>query len=405
MILPTSSHTRRELAENAQASAEAEARYWTCFTWFPSTESTATTSVGGGAGEEYHSPLSTSSWGSTHLFKKIQINPPGDPPLSSCEKFYQFLSSSPHIAPLVEDLCVVTVLVDPETLDEEHQASWITGDTTLSLILPLLNLTRISLLENAATHCRRYSMNWSKMERPLKSALISVFSSSRLEAVHIRGIVIESAVQLLSLFSEATGLKEMSLSHLYFRPEDRSEPWPESQLWRSQLQSLLIHLGHVRTLTVAAHSTEINKIVRAAKYVERLRVFLPFGVWTSEFLGTNLHSCTCPSVDRYWRCWVPCSKLVRPILASSISNLRAAGKIQDFSSHAEFATINTTLDQLCDLKTIELCRLNSKYWNTTDTFAQWEAAVQAALPSLERRGMLRITENDLDQDIAYHRWE
>ncbi|KAF8217651.1 hypothetical protein K438DRAFT_1952527 [Mycena galopus ATCC 62051] len=328
----------------------------------------------------------------------------------------------PHIAPLVEDLCVVTVLVDPETLDEEHQASWITGDTTLSLILPLLNLKRISLLENAATDCRRYSMNWSKMERPLKSALISVFSSPRLEAVHIRGIVIESAVQLLSLFSEATGLKEMSLSRLYFRPEDRSEPWPESQLWRPQLQSLLvnasgsplfcrylvnsqIHLGHVRTLTVTAHSTEINKIVRAAKYVERLRLFLPFGVWNPEFLGTNLRSLHLSQCASILAMLGAVLKTCPPDTCLEHIKLEGRGQMQDFSSHAEFATINTTLDQLCDLKTIELCRLNSKYWNTTDTFAQWEAAVQAALPSLERRGMLRITENDLDQDIAYHRWE
>ncbi|KAF8217640.1 hypothetical protein K438DRAFT_5912 [Mycena galopus ATCC 62051] len=186
----------------------------------------------------------------THLFKKIRFNPPDNPfSLPSCQKFYRLLSSSPHIAPLVEDLCIVTVLADrPSDLlthfngecMRERNISWITADTTLALVLPLLNLKRISLLENATADCRIYSMNWSKMERPLKSALTSVFSSPRLEAVHIRGIVIESPVQLLSLFSEATGLKEMSLSRLCFRQKDRSESWPESQLWRPQLQSLLV---------------------------------------------------------------------------------------------------------------------------------------------------------------------
>ncbi|KAF8206413.1 hypothetical protein K438DRAFT_1817158 [Mycena galopus ATCC 62051] len=237
-----------------------------------------------------------------HIFRKIQINPPEDPPLSSCEKLYQFLSSSPHIAPLVEDLCIVLVGSKASISMQEHHVSWIMADRTLSLVLPLLELKRISLVENAPPDWNsggKYSMNWNKMEQPLKSALASVFSSPNLEAVHLRGIMIESPCQLLSLFSEATALEEISLSRLYFtqRRQDQLERWPESQPWRPQLRSLLahdfdnlpfchylvnpqIHLANVRSLTLSTnYSDTVNTIIQGTKLecsggVEHLRVFI-----------------------------------------------------------------------------------------------------------------------------------
>jgi hypothetical protein len=85
-----------------------------------------------------------------------------------------------------------------------------------------------------------------KLGRRLQSALASVFSSLNLETVHLRGMVIGSSCQLLSLFSEAAALKELSLSRLYFTEEQWAERdlWPESQLWRPKLRSLLVNDFH-----------------------------------------------------------------------------------------------------------------------------------------------------------------
>lgn len=241
----------------------------------------------------------------THIFKKIELTPPPEP-LSSynaCQKFCHLLSSSPHIGPLVEDLCIV--LVGPETsfeydsdgeyLEERH-VTWVMAGRTLSLVLPLLDLKRISLIENAPIDWNsggEYSMDWTTMGRQLKSALTNVFSSPRLEAVRLRGIVIESPCQLLSLFSEATALKEMSLSRLYFTQRwDQRELWPESRPWRPQLRSLLvadtqgdvfvryivnprIDLTHVSALTISTDAAECrNKIIQVTSGgVKHLRLW------------------------------------------------------------------------------------------------------------------------------------
>jgi hypothetical protein len=169
-------------------------------------------------------------------------------------------------------------------------------DRTLPLILPLLDLKRISLTENAPYRSDGWkdSMSWHKMGQRLTSALTNVFSSPRLEAVHLRGIVIESPYQLLSLFSEATALKEMSLSRLYFTQRAQRDMWPESQPWRPQLRSLLIadncdnfspslvnpriDLTHVRSLTLAMNLPERReKVLQATKSgsggVEHLRLW------------------------------------------------------------------------------------------------------------------------------------
>ncbi|KAJ7863801.1 hypothetical protein B0H14DRAFT_462298 [Mycena olivaceomarginata] len=190
-----------------------------------------------------------------HIFKKIEISHP----LSSCEMFHKLLCSSPHIAPLVEDLCIVSVLEthplfgsdmfsDPDRgrlrleLDM-RRVSWVMSSGTLALVLPLLNLKRISVIENATPQrsSEEYAVNWNKLDQHLQSALAGVFSSPRLEAVHLRGVVLESPCQLLSLFSEATALKEMSLSRLYCTQQ---EPWPESRIWRPTLRSLLLNDLH-----------------------------------------------------------------------------------------------------------------------------------------------------------------
>jgi hypothetical protein len=255
----------------------------------------------------------------TLIFRKIEIKPPD--PLSSsfntCQRFYKLLTASPRIAPIVEELCVVTVgsetsfgyTPDGEYLTERLVA-WVMDDRTLPLILPLLDLKRISLTENAPYRSDGWkdSMSWHKMGQRLTSALTNVFSSPRLEAVHLRGIVIESPYQLLSLFSEATALKEMSLSRLYFTQRAQRDMWPESQPWRPQLRSLLIadncdnfspslvnpriDLTHVRSLTLAMNLPERReKVLQATKSgsggVEHLRLWC-IGSDCQSFLSTPL---------------------------------------------------------------------------------------------------------------------
>jgi hypothetical protein len=199
----------------------------------------------------------------------------------------------------VKDLCIVSVF--PETpVNADSYGGYMAG-RTLSLILPLLDLTRISIVENGSTHHSgmAYSRSWDKMEQTLKSALASVFSSPRLEAVHLRGLVLESPRQLLSLFSKATALKELSLSRLYFTQHwSRHERWPESQLWHPKLRSLLVNdfytggfsqyfvhpqidLTSVRTLTVATHLRK--QIIRATNRglpggVEHLSLWVAYDI-------------------------------------------------------------------------------------------------------------------------------
>ncbi|KAJ6572302.1 hypothetical protein B0H19DRAFT_1256195 [Mycena capillaripes] len=242
-----------------------------------------------------------------HIFRKAEILPPPKPRPSQtpCQKFHKLLTSSPHIAPLVEELSVV--------LGSERHVSWITTCRTLPLVLSLLNLKRISLTANGWKNAGDFNMDWAKMGRQLKSALVNVFSSPRLEAVHLRGIGVESPRLLLSLFSQATSLKQLALSRLYFTQQrDQHEPWPESQPWRPQLQSLLlsdngwddlcsilvnprIDLTAVVSLTIITESSEWrNKIIQATKGgsggVEHLRLWHIWSDWDWEFLSPNLRS-------------------------------------------------------------------------------------------------------------------
>jgi hypothetical protein len=234
-----------------------------------------------------------------HIFKKIEIISSSD----TSQRFYEFLCSSPHIAPLVKDLCIVSVLEKfPETCAYLDPSGNYMSGRTLSLILPLLTeLKRISVVESGDVIQTRakFSRSWSKMDQPLQSALANVFSSPRLEAVHLRGLVLESPCHLLSLFSEAAALKEMSLSRLYFtQGEGRHEPWPESQLWHPKLRSLLLNtpsfnlcqylvnpqidLTHVRTLRLATPSPEQRKkmvlatSLRHSRGVEHLGLYLAY---------------------------------------------------------------------------------------------------------------------------------
>ncbi|KAJ6572290.1 hypothetical protein B0H19DRAFT_681313 [Mycena capillaripes] len=373
-----------------------------------------------------------------HIFRKIEILPPPKP-LSSrnlCQRFHKLLTSSPHIAPLVEELSVV--LVGSETsfaydddgvyLEKRH-VTWIMTCRTLPLILPLLNLKRISLTENAPVDWNNagdFSMNWAKMGRQMKSALVNVFSSPRLEAVHLRGIVVESPRLLLSLFSQATSLKKLALSRFYFTQQwDQREPWPESQPWRPQLQSLLvadvqsdnfccylvnprIDLTAVASLTVVTDSSEWrDKIIQATRSgsggVQHLRIWYMRMDWSHELLSSNLRSIHFFSRSIFW--------LLNALLKAcphdmciELIVLETNGRMYNPVKPELEATIESAAARLRFLKTVEFKAILIES-TRFHTFDQWETAVRAAVPSLVRRGMLRVTEAQWSADDVHHGWE
>ncbi|KAJ7868636.1 hypothetical protein B0H14DRAFT_2729862, partial [Mycena olivaceomarginata] len=265
----------------------------------------------------------------------------------------------------------------------------------LSLILPLLTeLKRISINQNGdlAQTRAEFSRSWSKMDQPLQSALANVFSSPRLEAVHL-----------------PTALKEMSLSHLYFTQTEWHEPWPESQLWRPKLRFLLLNassfdlcqylvnpqidLTHVRTLRLATRWPEQRKKMVLATSLRRSRGVEHLGLWVAydfearrpdlspDLFATNLRS-------------------IHFVSASMVRLLVVFVKTCSHDSRLEYVTldsfpdvwrdtpfpklqtaINATVAHLPALKTIEM--------NATPT--PWETDMHTAFSSLIRRGILRIT--------------
>jgi hypothetical protein len=308
---------------------------------------------------------------------------------------------------------------------------------TLSLILLLLTeLIRISIIENgdSTQTSAKFSRSWSKVDPPLQSALANVFSSPRLEAVHLCGLVLESPCHLLSLFSEATALKEMSLSRLYFtQDKGRHEPWPESQLWRPKLQSLLLNvfstdlcqylanpqidLTHVRTLTLATPLPEQRKkMVQATKLrlsrgVEHLGLYLAYNfemhIFDCEYLLHPMHprltKISVVSPDLF-------TTNLRSIHFFSHSIVKLLGvfvKTCPHDSCLEYVTldvftylpqaapdlelytaIDATVDHLPALKTIEVRWIVD---GSSATLTQWESGVHTVVSSLVRRGVLRLT--------------
>ncbi|KAJ6588096.1 hypothetical protein B0H19DRAFT_1057349 [Mycena capillaripes] len=373
----------------------------------------------------------------TYIFNKIEIKPPQDS-LSSqntCQKFHQLLTSSPHIAPLVDELCIVLVGTetsfeydsDGQYLEDRH-VTWIMADRTLSLVLPLLDIKGISLVENAPVDWNSYGefcMDWNTIHPQLKTALADVFSSPRLKSVHLRGIVVEYPCQLLSLFSDATSLNDMSLSRLYFTQRwDQRDPWPESQPWRPQLRSLLvseissdsfcrylinveIDLAHVSSLTVATDSIEWReKLMQATNSgVEHLRLRYLQAPWIGDSIksvfGANLRS-------------------IHFFTVSTFRLMDALFKYCPHDTRLEFITfegpenedvildsLNATIDvAIVYLPTLTMVEVRAYLWSDLETpFPAWSAAVISSLPSLVRRGMLTVTEIQMTEHEPHHGWE
>ncbi|KAF7342505.1 hypothetical protein MVEN_01840400 [Mycena venus] len=252
------------------------------------------------------------------------------------------------------------------------------------------------------------------MARQLKSALTNVFSSPRLEAVHLRGIALESPRQLLSLFSEATALNQLSLSQVDFSQQDQPEPWPESQPWRPRLRSLLvadlryesdpfirylvhpqIDLSAVKSLTIAAESKESkDKILQATKVgsggVEHLRVQWnqPPDINQHHF-GANLRSIHFHTISLF--------RLLEAFFRACPHDSGVQHVTFEGYGHPECddAGIEATV---AHLQFLDMVHIMGKTTGRFGTFSAWTEAARAAVPSLVRRGKLRMTKSDRAND-------
>ncbi|KAJ7766382.1 hypothetical protein DFH07DRAFT_955433 [Mycena maculata] len=371
-----------------------------------------------------------------HVFNKIDILPPsldGARP-SPCEKLYKLLTTSPHLTPLVNELNIVIVgsetsfdfNSDGEYLVEPH-VPWIMSEGSegsLALVLRLLDLKRIAILENGPWEwntLRAFSMNWNKMGQALKSALAAVFSSPLLESVHLRGIIVESPAQLFSLFSEATSLKEMSLSRVYFNQRwDARDAWPESQLWCPRLRFLLISdlggdslcryflnpridLTHLASVTIATHLEGWRrKLVQAvvSSATEHPCLFRPHPDFLPSVLGANLRSIHYFTTDMFQLMAAAFAAYTRE---SCLETVVFEGPARGVATRTEDAKVDSALVHLPNLKTVEV---QAYLWADMDIpLNMWSAQVQASLPSLVQRGLLTLTQiQRADRDV-HHGWE
>ncbi|KAJ7111339.1 hypothetical protein C8R44DRAFT_257652 [Mycena epipterygia] len=342
-----------------------------------------------------------------HIFRTVEITPPvPGKPHSPCQQLYKLLTSTPHVAPLIDELHIVLDLV-------EQQVPWIMIGRTLSLVLPLLDLKRISIVENGSAGWNaggRFSMDWNKLGRTLKAALTDVFSSPRLQSVHLRGIVVQSPSQLLSLFSEATALKELSLSRVYFtQRQDEHKPWPQSQPWRPQLRSILVSdfpgkplscylinhqmdLTHLRSLrlTTTQWRSEILQVIKSSR-VEHLKlcglhlhVYRPVIPLISPQLR-SIHFFTLQTFPFLAALYQECSHDTRleTIIFEGLAQ-------QPNSDQALDLIVESTVAQLRHFQRVEIKACIRVPSHTT--FSAWSAAVRSSLPSLVSRGMLTLTE-------------
>ncbi|KAJ6447473.1 hypothetical protein C8R45DRAFT_1224884 [Mycena sanguinolenta] len=316
----------------------------------------------------------------TWIFNKVEILPPKnrDDEDSPCGKFHKLLTRSPHIASLVDELQIL--LVGSETSFaydedgnylEERQGPWVMSGRTLSLVLALLNLRGISLIENSPPVWNEYgafSMHWNRLGRSLKSALAAVFSSPKLEMVRLRGIVVESPTQLLALFSEATSLKEMSISRVHFTHiRDEPTPWPESQVWHPQLHSLLV--SDISTIGRNDDSGQTQAAISGV--TQHLTLYKPR--WDANALTSILTPTNSP--------------LERIVFEGPIETLRLL-RGQDLAIDAR---IGSAIAHLSVLKSVEMRAYTWTGEHNDIRFHKWADDIRVALPSLAGCGRLILT--------------
>ncbi|KAF7360246.1 hypothetical protein MVEN_00753400 [Mycena venus] len=188
-----------------------------------------------------------------------------------CEKLSRLLESSPHLASFIRDLRIVDndPRLDPWVLSEAR---------TLSRILPLFDLKRISV------RCKREALDWDKMHRELKTSLLRIFASPRLEAIQLHGLLLSAPPEcpLFHVFKDSQpNLQHLSFSYRLRDKRRRSLSPPP--VWAPKLCSLVIDADYavdlldgfssaamdysrLRTLILSGFSfSEMNKVLYAMK--------------------------------------------------------------------------------------------------------------------------------------------
>ncbi|KAJ7608359.1 hypothetical protein FB45DRAFT_946503 [Roridomyces roridus] len=180
-----------------------------------------------------------------HLFKKVEFLPPSRSGDNPCKKFHQSITSSPHLAALVQELRIVTydAPVDPNA--HNLPECWVAAEGTLLRILPLLQLKGISIVDNdmRVGLGRGPRLDWNRLDESLRSALATVLSSATLESVRLRDLIIRSPRELLSLFGASASLRSLSISRVQFSTlpaAGKHDTWPHSEIWRPRLTCLLV---------------------------------------------------------------------------------------------------------------------------------------------------------------------
>ncbi|KAJ7126279.1 hypothetical protein C8R44DRAFT_874644 [Mycena epipterygia] len=197
-----------------------------------------------------------------HLFHKVILGPPAAPSgngikkLTHCQKLLRLLESSPHLSPLIQDL---RILDDDLLVD-----SWIfRAGRTLSALLPLLHLKRISI------RCRAAYLDWNRIPRGLRASLEGVLASPGLLSVQLHGVLYDPPeCPLFRIFKDSHTLEHLSFSYMQklegeFARALQLDPPHSSRLvtpsvWAPKIRSLVIdkmndhHIHLLRALSSSA---------------------------------------------------------------------------------------------------------------------------------------------------------
>ncbi|KAJ7666006.1 hypothetical protein DFH06DRAFT_1185618, partial [Mycena polygramma] len=158
---------------------------------------------------------------------------------TQCQKLSRILDISPHLASLIKDLRIVE--------DDRRRAKWVSTEwRTLSAVLSQLDLRRILI------RCAEAALDWDRLHRQLKASLQAVFSSPRIEAIQLHGILMLSAPQECALFhifaNCHSSLQQLAFSYTIAKYFERSLVIPP--VWRPKLRSLVIDAAHENVVDI-----------------------------------------------------------------------------------------------------------------------------------------------------------
>ncbi|KAJ7641804.1 hypothetical protein FB45DRAFT_901049 [Roridomyces roridus] len=366
-----------------------------------------------------------------HLFQKVEFRPPApDGSGNNPQKFYQSLILSPHLATLVQNLRIVTIVGhfgEDRAVDDDvqyYRPSWVTETGTLALLIPLLNLKHISIVQDCPGRWMQYTMDWSKIPRTLRLALTTVFASPSLESAEFQGFKISSPQELMLLFSKAASLKSLSISRVHLQSLDEATSWPESQRWEPKLTSLFlsdmwadsfghlfldsrIDLSRVSSLRVASRTSPgadgwKTKIIQpiVCPRVQHLAIHIPMpkdipSIPTTSHL-ISLHLFVLGIEDALL------SLFKSFPVDSRLEKLTLDGMTLPFRTDpgSRNSALESGLFRLSRLGMVEIKVLVRQ--NTT--FSEWSDQARAALQCLEMRCLLQLTQlpDQLELDAGWH---